>query len=186
MTRLIARLVLAMLILPLSGTVFVLFVAAFAARGGPPHPLALVGMWAGVYGFIGAYWVLLWRGLVRWTRQRVLYTVLAAPLALLLGTLTGLAFVGGVGMPAEPGMLVGGGVPPIAWVLATVLIWRETPQERIARLTAAGTENISCPVCGYNMTGLHESRCPECGAQFTLDELLQAQPHRDHGALPSE
>jgi putative transposase len=29
-----------------------------------------------------------------------------------------------------------------------------------------------CPHCGYNMTGLHEARCPECGTQYTLNELF--------------
>jgi hypothetical protein len=28
------------------------------------------------------------------------------------------------------------------------------------------------------MTGLKSTRCPECGSEFTLDELLAAQPGR--------
>ena len=56
----------------------------------------------------------------------------------------------------------------------------------IERIKAAGTDSICCPVCGYNMTGLHESRCPECGSQFTLDQLLAAQPDRDKAALHEE
>jgi predicted Zn-ribbon and HTH transcriptional regulator len=31
---------------------------------------------------------------------------------------------------------------------------------------------MACPNCGYNLTGLREARCPECGSQFTLDELF--------------
>lgn len=30
---------------------------------------------------------------------------------------------------------------------------------------------MTCPACGYNMRGLTEARCPECGAEFTLDQL---------------
>lgn len=31
---------------------------------------------------------------------------------------------------------------------------------------------LPCPKCGYNLTGLREARCPECGATYTLDELV--------------
>jgi hypothetical protein len=84
---------------------------------------------------------------------------------------------------AFPALLVGGGVPPIVWVLATVLIWRETPQERMQRLAAGGAGTLACPICGYNMTGLREARCPECGVGMTLDELVAAQARRDAVAL---
>jgi DNA-directed RNA polymerase subunit RPC12/RpoP len=30
---------------------------------------------------------------------------------------------------------------------------------------------IACPSCGYNLRGLKEAKCPECGAEFTLDQL---------------
>ncbi|GIK16528.1 MAG: hypothetical protein BroJett003_14920 [Planctomycetota bacterium] len=28
-----------------------------------------------------------------------------------------------------------------------------------------------CPTCGYEMTGLAQCRCPECGREYTLEEL---------------
>jgi hypothetical protein len=183
MTRLIARLILAMLLLPLTGTVFVMFMAAFASEGGPQTPWSVLGMWATVYAFVGVYWVLLWRAVVRWTRKRKLDTALAGVLALLLGGALGAYVHYAVRAPPEVGVLVGGGLVPIVWVLATVLIWRETPQERIERITAAGTDSVCCPVCGYNLTGLKEARCPECGSQFTLDQLLASHAQRDH-AVP--
>ena len=93
------------------------------------------------------------------------------------------AFFAWVGGEGEIGVLFGGGLPPIVWVLATVLIWRETPQERMQRITAMGTDSVSCPVCGYNLTGLREARCPECGSSFTLDQLLSGQPQRDKARL---
>ena len=34
---------------------------------------------------------------------------------------------------------------------------------------------VSCARCGYSMIGLRESLCPECGQQYTLDELYAAQ-----------
>jgi hypothetical protein len=38
-----------------------------------------------------------------------------------------------------------------------------------------GTMALRCPACQYSMVGLKESRCPECGQEYTLDELLARQ-----------
>ncbi len=43
-----------------------------------------------------------------------------------------------------------------------------------------GEVRVNCPMCGYSMVGLHEARCPECGGQFTVDELIRQQ---DYDAL---
>ncbi|MCL4197791.1 MAG: hypothetical protein KJZ69_09900 [Phycisphaerales bacterium] len=37
---------------------------------------------------------------------------------------------------------------------------------------------LCCPKCGYDLTGLRESRCPECGAAFDLAALAQRQSIR--------
>src|SRR5438067_674590 len=31
--------------------------------------------------------------------------------------------------------------------------------------------DVHCPLCDYNLRGLAEPRCPECGAKFDWDEL---------------
>ncbi|TWT45568.1 hypothetical protein RAS1_19960 [Phycisphaerae bacterium RAS1] len=171
MTQLVARLVLSMLLLPLTGTLIVLSMLALAATGaGQPPILGLAAMWVVVYSFIGAYWIGVWRAVVRWTDSRRRQTAGAAALALAAGTLLA-TIIASAGAPVQFGMLIGGAVPPTLWVLATVLAWRETKQERIERLRAIGTGGVACPLCGYNMTGLREARCPECGASFTLDEF---------------
>ncbi len=181
-TRLVARLVLAMLLLPLSGAVFII---GFALISGPRGPSSrdIVWLWLALYAFIGVYWLLLWVAAVRWTPIRIVLSVLSVPLAIACGGGFGLLLLEYARIPTtEVVFLFAGGVPPIVWVLATVLIWRETQQEHRARLAALGHDSVSCPVCGYNLTGLREARCPECGTSFTLDQLLGAGPVREEAA----
>jgi hypothetical protein len=44
----------------------------------------------------------------------------------------------------------------------------------------ANSRDIACPMCDYNLRGLTEPRCPECGYRFDWAELLDARrrPHR--------
>lgn len=186
MTRMIGRLVLAMLLLPTTGAVFLVLMAPVlaAATNGPPDALLLLAAWTGVYLYIGAYWTLLWRRLVRWTRWRTLATAASVPAAIAAGIGFGLIFSAVVpGAPIPIAIMIGGGAPPIVWTLATVLIWCETPRERGQRLASITTGGVVCPVCGYNMTGLRDAVCPECGAAFTLEQLLAGQPMQDDDAL---
>ncbi len=41
-----------------------------------------------------------------------------------------------------------------------------------ARAVATRSRRVPCPGCGYDMRGQKECRCPECGRQFSLSELL--------------
>ncbi len=75
-------------------------------------------------------------------------------------------------------MFIGGVLAMLFWLFVTVFLWRETTAERAARVGGAGSSAVTCPTCGYNLTGLAEARCPECGTRFTLDELLASQPAR--------
>ena len=188
MTRTVARLILAMLILPCTGAVFLILFIAVVVRGaqpGPPSLARILLMWFLLYLFVGAYWVVLWRDMVTWTARRIALTAAA----------TGGALAGGVAvaigamaiqrqLPPPIACLLGGGTVPITWVLSTVLIWRENAAERLSRLTAHGMPVIACPLCGYNLAGLNEARCPECGGSFTLEQVLLARPRP--GAQPAE
>ena len=188
MTRTVARLILAMLLLPCTGAVFlILFLAVVipGARNGPPPVSRLLLMWFLLYLFVGAYWVVLWRDMVAWNRRRVMLTALAS-----VGSLAVAAAVA-VGamaiqrqLPPPIAVLLGGGTVPITWVLSTVLIWRETAAERLGRLTAHGMPVLACPLCGYNLAGLTEARCPECGGSFTLEQVVLARPRP--GPQPAE
>lgn len=58
------------------------------------------------------------------------------------------------------------------------LIWLPCIQRELGRrsiLTDQARLNIACPACSYSMIGLRESRCPECGTNYTIDELVLAQ-----------
>lgn len=63
----------------------------------------------------------------------------------------------------------------LLWLAWTCFAWRETAAERAERVQKQAGKAIFCPKCGYNMVGLLESRCPECGTAFTLDQLFIAQ-----------
>jgi hypothetical protein len=39
-------------------------------------------------------------------------------------------------------------------------------------------KDLLCPLCDYNLRGLVEPRCPECGFSFTWDELIHAEKTR--------
>ena len=47
--------------------------------------------------------------------------------------------------------------------------------DRAGAFRQAAGDVLFCPKCGYNMTGLYEARCPECGSRYTLDQLAAAQ-----------
>jgi len=116
MTATMARLVLAMLLLPAAGAVFLLSFFALARPSGPPRILQIVIVWLVIYAFVAVYWVLLWRSLVRWTAARVVRTAVVSGLALLVGTAAGFLFTALA--PWAPGQIVvlvaGGGPRPAA------------------------------------------------------------------------
>ena len=177
MTRTVARLILAMLLLPCTGAVFLLLFLGLMPMSGPPVVGRLLLVWFALYVFVGAYWVVLWHDMVPWNRRRVTLTAVATVLSLAGGVAVGLGCLAVTRMvPPQLAVLIGGGTVPITWVLSTVLLWRETAAERLSRLTAHGMPAIACPLCGYSLAGLTEARCPECGGRFTLEQIVLARP----------
>jgi hypothetical protein len=82
--------------------------------------------------------------------------------------------------------LVIGGLVCLAGAGA-VLIWvqafrRRGPKWRALNNQQDGLPDVRCPACDYRMVGLTESRCPECGAAYTLDELIAKQGFGPAGA----
>ena len=182
MSRLMARILLAILLYPLAALVYLVSVFIlieglddyYDYRQRVAYGFLVAGCltWA----FMAVYWLLLWRGGVRWTGGRRGLTLGAAfgamAAASLVGGLAGAVVEGGFGW------FVASVTAPLLWLVATVLIWRESAAERAARVGDGGRDAVVCPTCGYNLTGLRETRCPECGTQFTIDQLLAQQPGR--------
>jgi len=38
------------------------------------------------------------------------------------------------------------------------------------------SHDVTCPLCGYNLRGLTEARCPECGSRFHWPDVID--PHK--------
>ena len=180
MSPLISRILMTILLFP-SATLFMILSFFILARlMGPDDEVAIVAGTLLTCGYIVGYWLLLWRRDVKWAAGRVRTTLTAAVAAGGAGVVVGLMVSAAVRYDdGTLGMILGSLTGTLLWVMATILLWRETPDERSARLARAGADTLVCPSCGYNLTGLREARCPECGAAFTLNDLLASQPGRE-------
>lgn len=130
-------------------------------------------IWTGIgVGFVVCCWlIMVWKTHIRWTSKRIYQTVLTIPAAISVGIAVGVVSNWASYWGREPFSLIGSIVALASWPLMAVLVWRETPEERQRRTTV-----VSCPECGYDLHGLSECRCPECGQQYTIDQLYAAQP----------
>jgi hypothetical protein len=180
MSRLIAVLLLSMLMLPLAALVYTLVAVAYAenAEWTPRREeTAMIFGGAAAWAFIACYWFALWGRSVRWNVMRATWTVAGCIVSLVAGVIVGALF----GLADdELGYFFGSATSPVFWLVATIFIWRETPAERAARAAhASGAAGVVCPTCGYNLTGLKITRCPECSSEFTLDQLFSGQPGKE-------
>src|SRR5262245_860136 len=102
MTSTIARLILAMLLLPATGAVFLLSFVALIRTNGQPSVMRLLVVWFIVYSFVGIYWLALWWRTVRWTAGRLAQTAVATVIALGIGVMVAsLCFIVGRGIPVQ-------------------------------------------------------------------------------------
>ncbi len=123
--------------------------------------------------FVQLGWLAIWRRSVRWTRGRIIGTLGCFALTALAGVVAGWVIER---RWDELGIFTGTWCAAVFWCAVTTMRWRETSAERAERLSGQSGRGVVCPTCGYSLTGLHEARCPECGAEFTLDSLYAAQP----------
>ncbi len=128
------------------------------------------GLFPGLMLYLGC--LLIWRPVVNWTPKRrlgllgislafALLLLLAASMPLLLGWRADSAI-----LTLLSTSLVASGLA--LWAAAWVC--HDPPEPA----------KVACPSCGYDLRGQRECRCPECGEQFTVGELMQ----RDAGPRP--
>ena len=181
MPRLLSQILLATLMFPLG---FMVYLSVYVALNeyfewDYQHRSNVIAGFV-TWAFVGVYWYRIWRPSVPWNGRRARGTFVAVAVALVVGIV-----LGGMGWFSNQyvGSAIGSITAPLAWLAAAVVAWRETDEERAARLGKLAADSIVCPKCGYSLTGLAEARCPECGSQYTLGELLAAQPGREPDQL---
>ncbi|MCB9857611.1 MAG: hypothetical protein H6818_18160 [Phycisphaerales bacterium] len=69
-------------------------------------------------------------------------------------------------------LLIAAAIITFIWMRYTATILRGNPVFGRDRQI-----NVECPKCGYSLVGLSTLRCPECGADYTIDELIRAQSY---------
>ena len=184
MTRLLARLLLAfaaVLATPvLCSALTIVFIEATSWRWDFHCLLASEFISASLFAIA---WLAIWRGQVTWNQWRRQLTLASVLWSLGVGTVAGVVLAM-ITNEEEVGVIFAGLFWFVSWIPSTVLVWRETPRERAVRLKAISMGTLACPHCGYNMTGLYEARCPECGTRYTLNELF-ASLHESAGHLES-
>jgi hypothetical protein len=178
MPPLVTRILLTILMLPFASLVYMSAYVLFERRSPVVNPDALL-IASGIVSwiFIVIYWCIVWRRAVHPSSFARVGQMLAAVLIAAAGGIGIGWFLDAFTSSAVTAALIGSIAAPLIWLTAVILLWLESPSERELRLRNAST-TILCPVCGYNLTGLDTTRCPECGRHFTIDELLAKQANR--------
>ncbi len=173
MSRLLVRLLLAVVLLHTIPLTFIFAFYLLDRAISLPYDAAYFGADVVAGLLLVAGWVLIWRRQVVWTAKRYILTLIAIPWSIAPAIILGWIVVSlSSGYFDEVSIILGGMCWASTWLASTVLIWRETATERIRRVGSIADKAIFCPACGYNLRGLQQTRCPECGARYTLDELF--------------
>ena len=176
MSRILARLVLAGSAVMGTPVIFTLVFAITERQLSDEVGLALAAFVSIAY-FVPT-WIAVWRTQVVWTSRRLQLTAFSILWCTLLGLLVGGLTVAVVRYGDELAIVLGSMAWLPAWIASTALVWKETAGEQAERLRGANAGKVKCPECDYDMTGLREARCPECGTQYTLDQLFGAAMER--------
>lgn len=175
MTNLLARILLSILMLPLAVMCFIVIFAAVAGNAQREETGLIVATFA-TAPIVAMYWFMLWRRSVLWSPGRIGRTIAGSIGCIVAGVCAGSFMMSLVGVRDETfGIFFGGVFATVLWLPVTVLLWKETAAERTDRIRNSAGDVVFCPRCGYNLTGLYEPRCPECGARFTLNQLYAGQ-----------
>lgn len=194
MPRLLTRLLINLLCVPLAVLLYVLSVILLEAGIKAFFPSKswserqIIEMYALVVQFylngsvvMLVQW-LIWRPVVAWTSRRKARTIavwVATPVVTILQTAAWITC-----FQSDQDFAVRASVVSTVVVTALALItnyalWTETPRERAKRTAVAGLNRTTCPLCRYDLSGLTNLRCPECGHEFTFGALIEENRRRE-------
>jgi hypothetical protein len=121
----------------------------------------------------------IWRSVVRWTPSRKRWTIVSIVIA--AGAYVLVALMLASAMPfyqSSPFIALSAGLTALVWACASCWIWMETPRERFERVRTFGESARTCPACKYDMSGLKNLTCPECGVDYTVETWTREQMSR--------
>lgn len=161
------RLVLTGLLFPLGFLILVVALRFCAARLGfsTHQSMQISGFLTFCFAIVS--YILIWRGMVQWNTFRQRGTVAAVALAHPIGIPLGVLLARG---DDDFGWFLSAVLPIGVVVLASLVFWVQFPIKQ-----KRASVSVPCPKCGYDLRGLFEARCPECGSRFTLEQLVITQ-----------
>lgn len=131
-----------------------------------PHPDEGVLAYAAAAVVAIPLWIIIWRRRVAWTPRVMIWTLASAVGLMVLPILVLLVLPSG----EEPWQefvtlpVIGWGL----WMALTGCLWPYKLDIDVR------PPSPFCLACGYALTGLTHTRCPECGDERTLDDLWNA------------
>lgn len=161
------RLVASIATIPFMFGVFVIMGVAFEQFGKLRDPTPFAFAFASLVGLL--LWVLIWRRMVAWSQTVIRQTAATAFVCLIVPVSAQLVFWNSAGHFYQAVLaclaVAGWG----GWMIATISRW-----PMVVTIGATGEMTPRCLRCGYLLTGLTSTRCPECGDEPTIDALWQA------------
>lgn len=171
MSRTVSRLLLTFSLLVGSVTVYVLFFIVIESRWLSRDAEAFIAASLVTVPVFAVFWTSIWHVTVVWSAPRVLRTMVVFA----VGSMAGVgcyAICVSTRVGAESGVILATMCWVTIWMAGTAVVWKETGLESSRRERDCPDRVIPCPKCGYDLKGLAMARCPECGTEFTLDELF--------------
>ncbi len=168
MSPTVKRIVCAIGSIPVVFGLFLITMIALESAGWrvPKHAATALGIVAVPACII---WCVIWRGAVLWSGATKLRTLGLAVICMGIPIVACYLLVDqGLGFWSD----VSGAFPVIGWGVWMVVTLRSWPLATAAVPQFVGMP--SCLRCGYLLTGLTATRCPECGDEPTIDELWRA------------
>ena len=122
-------------------------------------------------GWLGTL-IFIWKPI---RRGRNLAMALFTTLAIAVATIGGMVLIEVTVRPDEEFLMA---TVFLLGLALAILAWLPLFTRLSRGRSVVGPDNlvqVSCPGCDYSLIGLRDLRCPECGLEFTIDELIRAQ-----------